>query len=110
MTPSSDPQTSRHDTGNSSRHDTRTATTLAAVTGKSGRGTARQTIRMDEALWEKLDAAAKAVGTDRSTYIREFARWAVHDKGAKMPRRAPVEPVVKRDGSGGQGADKAASQ
>lgn len=101
MTPSTAPHESRHDTRDTSRHDTPTGTTLAAVTGKSGRGTARQTIRMDEVLWEKLDAAAKAVGTDRSTYLRDFARWAVHEKGAKMPRRAP-SGSASGQGSGDQ--------
>lgn len=74
MTPSSEATRNRHDT-------------LSGVTSRSGKGTARQTIRIDEELWDKLDAAAQALGTDRSAYIREFARWAVREKGAKMPRR-----------------------
>lgn len=61
------------------------------MTGKSGKGTARQTIRIDEALWESLDKAARAAGTDRSSVLREFARWYVHEKGAKMPRRPAQE-------------------
>ncbi|WP_341719834.1 hypothetical protein QQG74_09105 [Micromonospora sp. FIMYZ51] len=97
MTPSTSATRKRHDTSLDQRHDTSAADTVSDVTSKSGRGTARQTIRMDEELWEKLDAAAKAVGTDRSSYLRDFARWAVHEKGAKMPRRAPLPHVDKTD-------------
>lgn len=60
---------------------------MITVSGKSGKGTARQTIRMDEELWKKLDAATKALGTDRSTVLRDFARWYVREPGAKLPRR-----------------------
>lgn len=70
------------------RHDT-----LGAVTGKSGRGTARQTIRIDESLWIAFGESAGATGSDRSTVLREFVRWYVREHGAKMPRRpdAPSE-------------------
>lgn len=69
------------------RHDT-----LTGMTGRSGRGTARQTIRMDEALWEKLGEAADRADTDRSVILRDFARWYTHEKGAKLPRR-PTPPT-----------------
>lgn len=68
------------------RHDT-----LSAVTGRSGRGTARQTIRLDEDLWTRLDEAAKRLGTDRSTWLREAARWCVGEPDAAAPQRPPVE-------------------
>lgn len=94
MTPSTVPPNECHDTESSSRHDTRSTTTVVTVTGKSGKGTARQTIRMDEDLWEELDAATKAARTDRSAALREFARWYVHRKGAKMPRRPSSEDIA----------------
>lgn len=72
-------------------HDTPEADTVIKVTGRSGRGTARQTVRMDEDLWEKLDTVAKELGTDRSALLREYARWAVREKGARAPRRGPAE-------------------
>lgn len=90
MTPSSPSPNLRHDTSPPDRHDTPGAATVITVTGKSGKGTARQTIRISEELWEKLDKAAKALGTNRSDYIREFASWAVREKGAKAPRRPSV--------------------
>jgi hypothetical protein len=68
------------------RHDT-----LASVTGKSGRGTARQTIRVDEESWEEFGAASESVGTDRSALIRDFMRWFVRKPGAKLPKR-PAAP------------------
>lgn len=64
------------------RHDT-----LASVTSKSGRGTARQTIRVDEELWTRFGAQAEAAGTDRSTLLREFMRWYAREQGARMPKR-----------------------
>lgn len=64
------------------RHDT-----LPSVTGKSGRGTARQTVRMDEELWEKLGRAATDAETDRSTVLRGLARWYVREPGAELPER-----------------------
>jgi len=44
---------------------------------------------MDEELWEDLDVATKAAGTDRSAVLREFARWYIRERGAKLPRRPP---------------------
>lgn len=69
-----------------SRHDT-----LTRVTGKSGRGTARQTIRVDESLWERFAEATALVGLDRSSALREFVRWYVGDADAKMPRRPKID-------------------
>ena len=70
------------------RHDT-----LTPVTGKSGRGTARQTVRIDEALWVEFeDARARAGAKDRSEVLREFVKWYVRRAGAKLPKR-PTEPT-----------------
>lgn len=75
------------------RHDT-----LTSVTGKSGRGTARQTIRIDEALWRQFDAArTRADKKDRSEVIREFIRWYVREPGAKLPKR-PSDAAPDRQG------------
>ena len=90
MTPPSDTKAEQAAETRPGRHDTPRPTNLINVSGKSGRGTARQTIRMDEDLWVKLDAAAQALGTDRSALLREYARWAVREKGAKAPRRGPA--------------------
>lgn len=64
------------------RHDT-----LAAVTGKSGRGTARQTIRVDVDLWDRFGTVCEQAGSDRSDTLRAFMRWFAREEGAKMPRR-----------------------
>jgi hypothetical protein len=61
------------------RHDT-----VAPVTGRSGRGTARQTVRVDPDLWEKF---GELTAPDRSTVLRDFIRWYVREPGAKMPKR-----------------------
>ncbi len=67
------------------RHDT-----LRPVTGRSGRGTARQTIRMDEELWNRLGAAAERVNLDRSEVLRRFARWYVGEPDIELPERPDV--------------------
>lgn len=66
----------------SPRHDT-----LPTVTVRSGRGTARQTIRVDTDLWDRFGAAAEQAGTDRSEALRAFIRWYLREQGAKMPKR-----------------------
>ncbi len=67
------------------RHDT-----LTPVTGRSGKGTARQTIRVDEDLWASFGAACEIVGLDRSAVLRAFMHWFARQPGAKMPKRPPV--------------------
>ena len=66
------------------RHDT-----LAVVTGKSGRGTARQTIRVDETLWAAFGASCEAEGSDRSTVLREYM--------ARYVKRHPAPAPAKED-------------
>jgi hypothetical protein len=69
------------------------------MTGKSGRGTARQTFRYDEQKWAAVGAAAEAAGTDRTTLIRDFLDWTIGDAKAPAPHRL-VEP-----GDDGPGED-----
>ena len=63
-----------------SRHDT----VPGVMTGRSGRGTARQTIRVDETLWERFGELAEP---DRSAVLREFIRWYVGEPDAQAPKR-----------------------
>lgn len=55
-------------------------------------GTPFRRIRMDDDLWQRLDAAAKAADPDsnRSVLIRRFARWFVGDID-EMPSRPEPE-------------------
>jgi hypothetical protein len=41
----------------------------------------------DERLWADLDAAAKAVGSDRSTITRALWEWFVGHPDAELPKR-----------------------
>lgn len=67
-----------HATGSEKdRHDT-----LPGVSGRSGRGTARQTIRVDESLWERFGEVVDKRGTDRSTLLREVIRRYIEDPAA----------------------------
>lgn len=75
------------------RHDT-----LTGVTGRSGKGTARQTIRVDEVLWDRFADAATTAGNDRSALLREFMRWFIREPGAKLPKR----PTIQAEGARGE--------
>lgn len=79
MTPSSVPPTECHDT-------------VSRVTTRSGKGTARQTIRMDEDLWGRLGETAGRADADRSSVLRDFARWYVGEPGAEIPKRPDGSP------------------
>jgi hypothetical protein len=46
---------------------------------------ARQVRIGDE--WYDFDAAAKAMGTERATLIREFIAWYLREPGAKPAKR-----------------------
>lgn len=38
-------------------------------------------------LWDDLDTATKAAGTDRSAVTRQFWEWYVQRPGAHLPKR-----------------------
>lgn len=50
-----------------------------------GRGTPHAAIRIDPAVWQQFDQAAKANGTDRSSLLREWIKLYVETSG-KRPR------------------------
>jgi hypothetical protein len=60
--------------------------TLSDMVKRSGRGTARQSIRLEESLWEKF---GQMVGkdSDRSAVLRDFIRWYIGEAGAEPPKR-----------------------
>lgn len=55
--------------------------------------TPHRAIRVDDDPWERFDQATKALGTDRSTWLRDAILWCVREPGAKMPRRPNIEPT-----------------
>jgi hypothetical protein len=61
------------------------------VAAKSGKGTARQSLRLPEGEWDEFGAACQTAGTDRSAYLRDVIRWAVGRPGVKAPKRLPKE-------------------
>jgi hypothetical protein len=69
------------------------------MTGRSGRGTARQTVRIDEDLWKLLGRLAAERGTDRSAVLRDFIRWTCGEPDAPEPYRLVNE--VEGDPSDG---------
>jgi metal-responsive CopG/Arc/MetJ family transcriptional regulator len=52
-----------------------------------GRGTTKSGIRVPEDLWRRFGEQATANGTDRSSLLREWIRWYLHDPDAKAPKR-----------------------
>lgn len=67
---------------------------MPAMTGRSGRGTARQTVRIDEGLWEALGRLAQEHGTDRTAVLRDYVRWTTGDPDAPEPVRL-AEPAAE---------------
>ena len=41
----------------------------------------------DDQLWEDLDTATKAAGTDRSAITRQLWEWYVQRPGTQLPKR-----------------------
>lgn len=70
-------------------HDSQEPPSLITVTAKSGKGTARQTIRVDSELWDEFAEGAEQVNTDRSALVRDFIAWFLRKPGAKQPPRVP---------------------
>lgn len=52
-------------------------------------------MRIDEETWLDFDAAAKLLGADKSTLVREYIWWALRRPGAKPPRRLTVEQAAE---------------
>ncbi|WP_181786196.1 hypothetical protein [Streptomyces phytophilus] len=44
---------------------------------------------VDDDLWNDLDAAARAAGSDRSAITRALWEWYVGRPGAQLPPRPP---------------------
>lgn len=91
MTPDASMRVMTQTTGpDALRHDT-----LSGVTGRTGRGTARQTVRIDEADWDLLGETSARLGTDRSAVIRAFVDWYNRKPEAELPERpaAKDEPA-----------------
>lgn len=42
---------------------------------------------MPEDLWTRFGEATAEAGTDRSTVLRDFMRWYLREKEAKVPPR-----------------------
>lgn len=51
-----------------------------------GKGTKRQSIRIDEDLWTEYERVAVP---SRSEELRAFIEWRVGRRGAKLPGRRP---------------------
>lgn len=52
-------------------------------------GTQRTAIRIEPELWERFGEVAG----NRSQILRDFIRWYVRDKNARMPKR-PAEGIT----------------
>lgn len=55
--------------------------------------------RVKLSKWERLDAVAELLETDRSKLINDFIDWVLRERGAALPERptrAQVDEVVAR--------------
>jgi len=44
-------------------------------------------VRFSDEDWRELGELTEALGTDRSTVLRQFAHWWMRRRGAKLPER-----------------------
>jgi hypothetical protein len=52
-------------------------------------------IRVENDEWDAFGAACTAAGTDRSTVIRQLARWYARQPGATLPKRPDPDLLVE---------------
>jgi hypothetical protein len=52
-------------------------------------------MRIDSETWADFDEAAKMLGTDKSSLVREYIRWMLRRPGVKTPPRLTVEQAAK---------------
>jgi len=63
------------------------------MSGRSGQGTPRQTVRCPEDLW--IEFGEKAGDQERSEVLRQFIRWYV-GKGELPPRPGSEDPPASQ--------------
>jgi hypothetical protein len=51
------------------------------------RKTPQRTLVVEPEDWDELQIAAKAVGSNRATVLRQFIKWYIRRPGARMPQR-----------------------
>lgn len=59
--------------------------------GKAKNPTPNRNVRVEDELWEQFGQAVAALGTDRSTWLRDAIAWCVRQPGARLPKR-PAQP------------------
>lgn len=57
-------------------------------------GTQHRSVRVSNEDWADLLTAARRLGSDRGTVIKQFIRWYLRRPGAELPER----PDAKQDG------------
>lgn len=68
--------------------------TLMTVTGK---GTTRQTVRIDATLWKRFGAACDEQGTDRSAVMRAMIDRFLHDPVAVLTELAQESAAAESE-------------
>lgn len=51
------------------------------------KGTALQSFRIDDQLWQRFAEVSAKAGTNRSAVLRDFIRWYIGDPDAALPER-----------------------
>lgn len=63
---------------------------------KNDNNTPTRPVRVPADLWRDFGYACEDMKTDRSAYLRDVMRWAIHEPGVKMPKRPAAAPVMPR--------------
>lgn len=55
------------------------------------KGTPYARFRLAAGLWERLDVAARSVGSNRAEILRRLVLWYLRYPGAELPERPEAE-------------------
>lgn len=53
--------------------------------------TKHRTVRLDDDLWQHVEAWAQEIGSDKTAVIRDLLRYWLREPGAKRPQRPAVD-------------------
>ena len=61
----------------------------------NARGTQPRQVRIDDETWTDFDAAAKILGAERATLLREYIWWVLRRPGVKAPARLTADQAAE---------------
>jgi hypothetical protein len=66
-----------------------------------GKGNPRRTVRVDAETWDRFGRAARRLGRERATLLRDYIAWVLGEPGVEAPRQAPALAPDSEDDTDG---------